>query len=388
MYTRLINLPHNHSFFLFGARGVGKSTLLKSEFYSPTCLWIDLLKPQVEDRYARNPELLYADIEAALPNGLTHVILDEVQKLPRLLDIVHDLIESKKLIFILTGSSARKLKHGGANLLAGRAFVKTLFPLSYLELPNTFNLEHALHFGMLPKIVSLNTRDEKIAFLQSYAYTYLKEEIWAEQLVRKLDPFRRFLEVAAQCNGKIINYANISKDCGADEKTIANYFQILEDTWLGMMLEPFHHSFRKRLSQKAKFYFFDLGMTRALSRTLSLDAQPGTSYYGELFEGFVITGIAKLISYYQPEYRMSYLATKDGREIDLVIERPGQKLLLIEIKSTTVINEDIVRPLMKVAEELDAEAICLSQDPHLMQFSNVLALPWQECLYRYFTTKK
>ncbi len=387
LYERMLDLPVHHSFFLFGARGVGKSTLLRKKFSNEFCLWIDLLKPAVEDRYARSPDLLYADIEAKLPN-LQCVVIDEVQKLPRLLDIVHDVIETKNIIFILTGSSARKLKQGGANLLAGRAFVKTLFPLSYLEQTGVFNLEHALSFGALPKVMNLKQTEDKFEFLQSYVYTYLKEEILAEQLVRKIEPFRRFLEVAAQSNGKVIHYEKIGRDCGVDGKTVAAYFGILEDTWLGMLLEPFEHSFRKRLCQKPKFYFYDLGVTRALSRLLTLPIRAGTSYYGELFESFVIMEIAKLVTYFHPEYRLSYLMTKEGLEIDLVVERPGEKLLLIEIKSTAELRPDMIQTLLRTSNVLNAEGLCLSQDPHEMRFDAVVALPWEVGVSRYFQSFK
>jgi predicted AAA+ superfamily ATPase len=181
----------------------------------------------------------------------------------------------------MTGSSARKLKRGGANLLAGRAFVYHLFPFSFVEVGEMFDLEKALNWGMLPQIFATRTNDDRVRFLQAYAYTYLKEEIAAEQIVRKLGPFRRFLEVAAQCNGKIINYAKIASDVGVDDKTVKEYFLTLEDTLIGFFLEPFQHSFRKRLSHKPKFYFFDLGVTKALARTLTVELRPSTSAYGE-----------------------------------------------------------------------------------------------------------
>jgi uncharacterized protein len=198
-------------------------------------------------------------IVEGLPETVTHVVVDEIQKLPKLLDIVHSLIEKTNKYFILTGSSARKLKYGGANLLAGRAFVYHLFPFSFLELKDNFNFSTAMQFGMLPKLWSYDTDEERSLFLQAYAFTYLKEEIRGEQLTKNLDAFRRFLEVAAQCNGKIINYANLARDVGVDDKTIKEYFTILEDTLVGFLLEPFQHSFRKRLSQKPKFYFLMWG---------------------------------------------------------------------------------------------------------------------------------
>ena len=269
----------------------------------------------------------------ALPPKISHVVIDEIQKIPKLLNVVHKLIEETQKKFVMTGSSARKLKYGGANLLAGRAFVYHLFPFTFLELKKNFDSDQALMFGLLPKIIEFDTYEERVAFLQAYSYTYLKEEIFSEQLIRKLDPFRRFLEVAAQTNGKIINYSNIARDVGVDDKTVKEYFSILEDTLIGFFLEPFHHSFRKRLSSKPKFYFFDIGVTRALARHLSIPLRAQTSAYGEAFEHFIILECIKLASYQNKEFRFSYLSTKDDAEIDLVVERPGQPLLFIEIKS-------------------------------------------------------
>ena len=245
------------------------------------------------------------ELVEAMPANSKYVIIDEVQKLPVLLDVVHLLIENKKSekIFILTGSSARKLKTDGVNLLAGRAFVCHLYPFSFLEVGGGFNLDHALCWGMLPKIFSLADSEDKEKFLQTYAQIYLKEEIWGEQLIRKLDPFRRFLEVAAQSNGKIVNYLNVSRDVGVDDKSVKNYFSILEDTLLGFMLEPFHHSFRKRLKLSPKFYFIDVGIARALARMLTLQPVESTSYYGELFEQFIVVECIKLASYFKSEYR-------------------------------------------------------------------------------------
>ncbi len=174
-----------------------------------------------------------------LPKEIPYIVVDEIQKIPKSLDEVHRLIEETDKIFILTGSSARKLKHGGANLLAGRAFVYHLFSLSCFELKERFNLEKALHWGTLPKIFNLEEDSEKSEFLRSYTDIYLKEEIWNEQVVRKLQPFRRFLEAAAQCNGDIINYANIARDVGVDDKTIKEYFCILEDTMIGFFFRTF-----------------------------------------------------------------------------------------------------------------------------------------------------
>ncbi len=385
-FKRLLKIHKNQTLFLFGARGVGKSTLIHDEFSPASTCWIDLLDPFEEDRFARNPNELKAIVKA-LPDNVTHVVIDEIQKLPRLLDVIHSLIETTKKCFILTGSSARKLKYGGANLLAGRAFVYHLFPFSFLELKDRFDFSVAMRFGLLPKLLDYKTDEERSLFLQAYALTYLKEEIRAEQLTKNLDAFRRFLEVAAQCNGKIINYSNIARDVGVDDKTIKEYFTILEDTLVGFMLEPFQHSFRKRLSQKSKFYFFDVGVARALLRQLSLPLLPGTSMYGEVFEHLVILECIKLASYFHPEYRFSYLRTKDDAEIDLVVERPGLPLLFVEIKSGDDIQELSLRTLFMIKKEIkNCETVCFSNDRRPRKLTeDILVLPWQLGVERYFS---
>ena len=383
---RFVPLTAEHSFMLFGARGTGKSTLLENLFSLDQNLYINLLDAVEEDTLARNPNQLIALVEA-LPKDIRYVIIDEIQKIPKLLDVVHLLIESKKSnkIFILTGSSARKLKIAGVNLLAGRAFIYHLYPLSFLEIGPAFQLEPALRFGMLPYIFSLNTEYEKIKYLQAYTLTYLKEEVWSEQLVRKIDPFRRFLEVAAQCNGKIINYNKIARDVGADDKTVKNYFTILEDTLLGFMLEPFHHSFRKRLHTSSKFYFFDVGAARAIAQQLTFIPVPQTSYYGDLFEQFVIIECIKLANYCRYEYRFSYLMTGAGVEIDLVVERPGQNILFIEIKSSTAIQDSDLNTLCKIAIDFgDVEAVCFSREKQKKKINNIMIFPWQEGVAHYF----
>lgn len=384
--NRLLQLPLNRSFFLFGARNTGKSTLLKHLFKGKNALWIDLLDPDQEDRYAREP-LSFKQEVMALDATTKYVIIDEVQKLPKLLDIVHQLIESTDKIFIMTGSSARKLRHGGANLLAGRAFVYNLYPFTTLEIGDNFNLDDALCWGTLPAIVyKMQTPEDKTKFLQAYAQTYLKEEIWLEQFIRKIDPFRRFLEVSAQCNGKIINFSNVSKDVGVDDKTIKQYFSILEDTLMGFFLEPFHASFRKRFKSKPKFYFFDTGVCRSLTMMLSVPVKRGTSYYGDVFEHFIILECVRLASYYYSEYRFSYLGTKDNVEIDLVVERPGKKILLIEIKSSDNVREDHLKTFSNIIKDIEnSESICISQDSRAKKIGDIMVLPWMDALRRYFT---
>lgn len=383
--NRLLQLPLKDSFFLFGARNTGKSTMLKHVFGEKKALWIDLLNTDEEERYAMEPMKFKQEV-LSLDKAIKYVIVDEIQKLPRLLDLIHQLIESTDKIFIMTGSSARKLRHGGANLLAGRAFVYNLYPLSALEINKQFDLDDALRFGTLPSVVyKMKTVKKKISFLQAYAQTYLKEEIWLEQFIRKIDPFRRFLEVSAQCNGQVVNFSNIAKDVGVDDKTIKQYFSILEDTLMGFFLEPFNTSFRKRLDSKPKFYFFDPGVCRALTRTLTIPMKKSTSDYGCAFEHFIILECMRLASYYYPEYRFSYIRTKNDVEIDLVVERPGKKILCIEIKSSDNVHEDKLAAFINLVKDLEnSEAICISQEKRARKIGSVTVLPWLDALGKYF----
>jgi predicted AAA+ superfamily ATPase len=384
MFPRFRQFSHKHSFFLFGPRGTGKSTLIQQRFDKKKCLWLNLLDSYVEDQFFRNPSDLYAMVKA-LPKEILYVVIDEIQKVPKLLDEVHRLIEETDKIFILTGSSARKLKRDGANLLAGRSFVYHLYALSCFELEKQFDLEKALHWGTLPKIFSLEDNAEKEAFLRAYADTYLKEEIGSEHVIRNLPPFRRFLEVAAQCNGKIINYSNIAEDVGVDDKTIKEYFSVLEDTMIGFFLEPFHNSFRKRLVGKPKFYFFDPGVVRCLSRRLSIPLFPKTAAYGEAFEHFVLLEFIRLGSYFQPEYRFSFIRTAGDVEIDLVVERPGKPLLCIEIKSSDSINERGISSFSKITQDIpNCEAVVLSQDRFMKKFDHVTCYPWKQGIAEFF----
>ena len=218
MYKRIPKLLKSNSFFLFGARGTGKSSLLRAEFQDSNALWIDLLDPETESQFIASPNRLSEQIsqQRRTPEW---VVIDEVQKAPKLLDIVHLEIERRKIKFALTGSSARKLKRGGANLLAGRAFLNHLYPLTHRELDSEFDLESTLAWGTLPKIYQLNTNEEKSEFLKAYVNVYLKEEVLQEQLVRNTEAFRRFLPIAGQMNGKIINFNSIAKDLNIGKRS-------------------------------------------------------------------------------------------------------------------------------------------------------------------------
>lgn len=348
---------------MFGARGTGKTSLLKQRYSSGKNWHIDLLDHDLARKYLLEPNTLFYEWQAMVKKP-EWIILDEVQKIPSLLDLVHRMIEDHKQKFILSGSSARKLKRGVSNLLAGRAFVYHLYPLTSKELAEVFSLDHALNWGTLPKLQDFIDPLNKREFLKAYANTYLWEEILVEQIIRKLEPFQRFLPVAAQMAGRIINYSKIALEAGTSVPTIQSYFQILEDTLLGFMLPQFHESIRKRQKAAPKFYFIDSGIQRAILDELSIAVRPKTYQFGCAFEQFVINELVREISYGRRDYRLSYLQTGAGLEIDLVVERPGMKRALIEIKSNAMITEKDLSALLTLGKDVpNSERYCFSLDP-------------------------
>lgn len=380
MISRSLNIPKNNSFFLFGARGTGKTHLLRDRFSAQIHHYIDLLNPEQNELFNLRPNALKEQL-AALKPDVEWIVIDEIQKAPKLLDIVHQQIETTRLKFALTGSSARKLRHGSANLLAGRAFVLNLFPFTARELGDSFSLPSALAWGTLPRAVTIDNDEDRRDFLRGYAHTYLQEEITQEQIVRRLDPFRRFLIVAAQMSGQIINFSKIAREIGSSSVTVQSYFQILEDTLIGTLIEPFHESVRKRQRGNPKFYFFDTGVQRALNNTLQVALAPQTYGFGVAFEHFVVNEIQRLQSYGKKDFRLSYLRTKDGVEIDLILERPGMKRALVEIKSAEQVTDEDIRSLRLLGKDVpNSEAFCLSRDPTPRRIDAVSCLPWEKGL--------
>jgi predicted AAA+ superfamily ATPase len=342
---------------------------------------IDLLSEASESRYWNHPDLLLADISA---RKYKWVIIDEVQKVPKLLDLVHKAIEEHKVKFILTGSSARKLKRGGANLLAGRAFLFYLFPLTHTELGPRFDINEVLSWGALPQVFKMQTDMDKKNFLVSYAKTYLREEIIAEQLVRNTDGFRGFLEIAAQMNGKSLNFSKIGRECGIDSKTVNTFFQVLEDTLMGFWLPGFHRSVRKAQKAQPKFYFFDLGVQRALEGTLESPPVPGTSTYGQYFESFLINEIFRFNSYSGKDYRLSFYQTTTGQEIDLVLSK-GMNDILVEIKSNTQIDAIEVAKMNRITAGFKKSTkYYVSQDPIRSQVEGIHCLHWRDFIHELF----
>ena len=332
MFQRTLKnrLPET-SFFLFGPRQVGKSTLLHDD--NPHLI-IDLLDPELQLSYNKTPNLLRQQIDDLGPDGGDKILIDEIQRVPKLLDIVHALMEQRPdLQFILCGSSARKLRHGASNLLGGRALYRTMHPLTLDELSGDFKLEWVLSYGSLPKIY--NTLKQKKArevqdLLRAYAITYLREEIKAEALVRNLQGFQHFLDIAVAQYSEQINFSAVSRDCQVALSTVREYYSILEDTLVGFFLFPYLKSARKRMSRQPKFYFFDNGVTRALLG--SLRDPPTPLEQGRLFEQWILQEIVRLNEYDQKDWKLSFWRTSHGAEVDVLISRGTKILYAIECK--------------------------------------------------------
>lgn len=387
MLPRIINILKSDSFFLFGARGTGKTSLLRALIPAHSSLWIDLLEAQQERLFSDSPDRLSQQLDKLRPLP-KWVVIDEVQKVPRLLDVVHREIESRKIKFALTGSSARKLRRGGANLLAGRAFVYHLYPLTARELGTAFDLEAVLKWGSLPRIMALDSDDRRRLFLESYVDTYLKEEVLIEQLLRNVVPFRKFLELAAQSNGAIINASNIAADIGVDPKTVRSYFQILEDTLLGIFLPATNRSVRKQQLQAPKFYLFDLGVKNALDGTIT-KARLSSQETGIAFEHFIICELHRLNSYLRSGFNFSYLHTKGGLEIDLIAEKPHLPPIFIEIKSTGNVQPHHLEHLKALKrDQPKIRAVCLCQERQERLVDGIEILNWQDGINEIFAGKK
>ena len=387
MIPRLVKYSKTKSFFLFGGRATGKSSYLQKQwsrlFNKNEIFWIDLLEPEKEREFNLRPFRLTEQI-LALKNPPRFIVIDEIQKAPKLLDVAHYLIQKKNMKFALTGSSIRKLKHGSANLLAGRAFLYKLFPITFLELKDKFDLSAVLQFGSLPEIFNLSVKKDKIRYLNSYIHTYLKEEIVSEQIIRNIEPFRYFLEVAGQCNGLILNHSKIAREAGINYKSCQRYFEILEDTLLGFHLPAFSMSIRKQQNKAPKFYLFDLGVARALAGLIDVKIQPATYSFGQCFEHLVIAEAYRLNEYFETNYKMSYFHSKDGLEIDLILQK-GQKKILIEIKSKNKTVSDDLKSLKLVKKDIpSAKSFLLSLDKTARKEDGIFIFHWKEGLKKIF----
>lgn len=376
MIPRTINLSgYKNSLFLFGARQVGKTYLIKHTLSFD--LFIDLLKHAEFLRYSRDPSILTSEVEA-LKKKKCRVVIDEIQRCPGILDEVQLIMGNKPEIqFILTGSSARKLKRAGVNLLGGRAITVHLHPFTCEELGDKFILDAALHYGTLPPIVLADNTEDKIRLLKSYAETYLKEEIQQEALTRNIPAFSMFLELAAYENGNILNFQNMAREAGVHSKTIKEYFYILEDTLLGFLLYPYAKSQRTKIVSHPKFYFFDCGLVHALKGELSSNLVRGTAPYGKAFEHWVILETKRLLDYYEIEAKMSFFKTSDGAEVDLILETSAG-IWAVEIKSSREPRLSDVRGLRSfIKDHQHTRAMCVCLTPRVFITERIEFLPWE-----------
>lgn len=379
MLERILKLKEieNDSLFLWGGRQTGKSTLLKTLF--PNAHLYDLLKTDVRMSFQVRPAKLREECEM-LDEGEI-VIIDEVQKVPALLDEVHWLMENRGLRFILSGSSARKLRRSGANLLGGRAVRCVLFPFVSAEIPD-FDLTRALNNGMIPRHYLTPDPSKR---LQSYIGDYLQQEIVEEAVVRHLDSFTRFLHVAALCNTEIVNYTNIAQECGVSAKTVKEYFSILEETMLGFFLPAFTRVVKRKVIQSPKFYYFDVAIPNHLLHNTPL--RQGTDIYGHAFEHLVIQELRAFLSYHFGEDKtLYYWRTLDNKyEVDAII---GNAEVAIEVKSKNNVTSNDTKGLKAFGEEHpDAKLIMVSMEEKPRMLNGIEIWPATQFLSRLWAKK-
>ena len=363
-----LNLPHGKSAFLWGPRKVGKTYWISHTLSGAEI--IDLLKTDTLAEYISRPALLRERYQ----NHKGLIVIDEVQKIPPILDEVHWLIENKGMSFLLTGSSARKVRRGHANLLGGRAWRRTMNPLSYMEVTD-FNLERIMVSGLLPPhYLSINPVED----LRSYIADYLKEEIIAEALTQNIPAFNEFLRVAAITSSELINYVNIARETGVSHKVVRTYFDILEDTYLGFRIPPWKKSKNRRMITTEKFYLFDVGVANYLARR-----QPkiGSQEFGKAFGHYILMELKAYQSYRNPDMPVTFWRTSTGREVDFIL---GDKEVAIEIKGSSRIHEGDIGTLQALLEDGPVKKcciVCLEKQPRQLTI-NIEAIPWQMFIER------
>lgn len=353
------------SAFLWGARQTGKSTLLKAIY--PESPYFDLLLANEYDRFLRNPSLLREILEAT-PAG-SPVIIDEIQRLPSLLNEIQWMIVNRKRQFILSGSSPRNIMRSGGNLLGGRAARYELYPLVYKEIPG-FDLLRALNNGLLPRHYLAKKADK---LLSAYTGNYLRDEIITEAKIRNIGSFSRFLEMASFSNGEIVNYSNIAADCGVSAPTVREYFQILEDTLIGRFLPSYQKKPKRRVILSPKFYYFDVGIANyLLKRGLIVN---GSESFGHAFEHFIYHEIYSHSHYSDFNYPLSYWRTASQIEVDFIL---GDHEVAVEVKSTEMANPRHLRGLKSFAEEYNvSQLILVSNDPSPRKVGKIMIMPWK-----------
>lgn len=373
MYSRILEKPlkNNYSFFLFGPRGTGKTSWLKNTV--PNGLYIDLLNQEIFFNLLKNPH----QIEEMIPKDFQEwIIIDEVQKIPDLLNEVHRLIESCNYKFILTGSSTRTLKRKGVNLLAGRALYYKMYPLTAIELGEQFNLEQSLKFGQLPIVHTQKVSPKD--YLKTYIYVYLQEEVMQEGLTRNAGAFAKFLQIASFSQGSVLNITAISREVGIERKTVEDYFQITEDLLLSTRLSVFTKRAKRKTVAHQKFYYFDVGVYRAL-RPMGPFDQPEVAE-GPLLESLVLQELQAINHYYEFDYDIYFWRTIDKLEVDFILYGP-KGLIGIEVKRSKKINPSDLKPLKAFQEEYpSAKLYIFYGGSHNLYFDNIQAIPITQAL--------
>ena len=367
LLKRRLSLPDllkRRSHFLFGPRATGKSTLVRQQLQKRVEV-IDLLDRYTFMRHHSDPSLFARQVVANKPRV---IVVDEIQLIPELLNDVHRLIEREGMRFLLLGSSTRKLRRAGVNLLAGRAFFARLFPLVRAEIPH-FELDRYLRYGGLPEAYLGDASDN---YLHAYLSGYLREEVATEGLVRSLPSFSRFLRVIALTNGEVLNFTKVANDCQVAVSTVRGYVQILEDTLLASLLPVWTASQKRKAVSASKFYLFDTGVARVLAGIETIDRH--SNLYGKAFEHFVWMELRSYLAYRDKEQlALCYWHTKHGQEVDFVI---GNRLA-IEVKATSAVSKHDLKGLRLLAEEGVHEKFYLvSHDPIATRDGNFYTMPW------------
>ncbi|HEX9732510.1 MAG TPA: AAA family ATPase [Thermoanaerobaculia bacterium] len=360
------------SYFLFGPRGTGKSTWLRA--HHPEALWVDLLQPDVHRQYAARPERLRDLVRAHREHDV--VVVDEVQKVPELLVVVHGLIEERRgLRFVLTGSSARKLKRSGVDLLAGRALLRYLHPFMAAELAPSFNADQALKLGLLPLVWDA---EEPAEALNAYVALYLREEVQQEGLVRDLGSFSRFLEVTTFSHGAVLNVADMARECQVSRKTVVGYLEVLEDLLLSFRLPVFTRRARRLLSAHPKFYWFDSGVFVSMRPASVIDRPQEIA--GAALEGLVAQHLRAWIDYSGNDCRLAYWRTKSGSEVDFVVW--GQAgFWALEVKHTTTLRPKDLRAIRAFREDYpEATVRLLYRGGEKLEIDGILCVPCSDYL--------
>lgn len=367
LYKRLFQLLLDESYFLFGPRGTGKTTFLK-QFY-PDAMWVNLLKPSEERLFSMHPELLIERLDAV--ENPSCVIIDEIQKVPKILDVVHELIEERKgIVFILTGSSSRKIKREGVNLLAGRALWRNFHPFLAKELGEDFVLEKALLTGMIPLIWTSPSPQKK---LESYIDLYIQEEVKAEALVRQIGSFSRFLQAMAYSHAAVLNLNNVSRECEVPRRTLDAYLQILEEMFLGYRIPVFEQRAKRVTISHSKFYYFDPGVYRVLKKQGFLD--PTSEMEGPALEGLIAEHLRAWVDNQKDKHELFFWRTRAGLEVDFIIYGPSA-FYAIEVKNGKSISPKDIKGLKEFSRDYpEAISILLYRGSVSLKKEGILCLP-------------